>query len=186
MILKIVSFVDKGISHCSFKILIPLFWLKGVPPDFAYSSQYLPNLAYRLNRPRRIYWYQQFFSKVRGSKDTRGQAVFQCNQVKRLFDIDREVHLHIFDMPCSDMTCTSFIFCKLSLYFIFSLCFRVRNNVKKRPFKLNDFSPAALFDNHGWSSLLRLGYYCAGSTAHEKANSQFQPYFPLKIIILIP
>ena len=113
--------------------------IKGVPPDFAYSSQYLPNLAYRLNRPRRIYWYQQFFSKVRGSKDTRGQAVFQCNQVQRLFDIDREVHLHIFDMPGSDMTSTSFLVCKLSLYFIFSLCFRVRNNVKKRPFKLNDF-----------------------------------------------
>ena len=33
MILKIVSFVDKGISHSSFKILIPLFWLNKLGPE---------------------------------------------------------------------------------------------------------------------------------------------------------
>ena len=107
--------------------------IKGVPPDFAYSSQYLPNLAYRLNRPRRIYWYQQFFSKVRGSKDTRGRRYSSATRFSAFLTLIEKF--------------TFIFFCKLSLYFIFSLCFRVRNNVKKRPFKLNDFSPAALFDN---------------------------------------
>ena len=71
-----------------------------------------------------------------------------------------------------------------NLYFIFRCVFEWRKMWKNRSFKLNDFSPAALFGNHGWSSLPRPRYYCVSSLAHEKANNQFQPYFSFKIIVL--
>ena len=37
--------------------------------------------------------------------------------------------------------------------------------------------PAALLDKHGWSSLLRPGYYYSGSTTMTKTNNQSKPLF---------